>query len=232
MFCKFCGTQMNDGDLFCPNCGKQQISESGSASSAGTGSAAQQATSTTQTAQPQAQTQPTAQPQLQATQYVAKKSNAGVIGAVVGVVVVAAVLLGYMFVIKPQQEAKRIAETQQKVAEFLRSVGQNEHANAIIKYGINAKDGSGWTALKVAARNNSRDVAQLLINAKADINAKDNDGYTALIVAVGNNSRDVVQLLINAKADINARDNNGYTALAYAQDAQMQQLLRNAGATY
>lgn len=56
----------------------------------------------------------------------AKKSNAGVIC----IVVIVVVLLGYMFVIKPQQEAKRIAEMQrleaQRTAERQRLEAQRQ----------------------------------------------------------------------------------------------------------
>ena len=69
--------------------------------------------------------------------------------------------------------------------------------------------GSGFfnqTALQVAASNNSKEAAQLLITHKADIEARDEDNKTPLFAAAFSNSTEVARLLITHKADIEARD--------------------------
>ena len=61
-------------------------------------------------------------------------------------------------------------------------------------------------ALQVAAFNNSKEAAQLLITHKADIEARDEDNKTPLFAAAFSNSTEVARLLITHKADIEARD--------------------------
>ena len=58
----------------------------------------------------------------------------------------------------------------------------------------------------MAAFNGHLDVAEYLVNQKADINAKDKDNYTPLHIAAQNSHLSVVECLINQKADINAKD--------------------------
>lgn len=91
----------------------------------------------------------------------------------------------------------------------------------------------GNTALIIAAHNNDRDVAQLLLDAGADINAKNSPGYTALMAAVSAirespsterphwraGSPDAVRLLLDRGANVNARTNSDVTALMVAAGA-------------
>ena len=79
-----------------------------------------------------------------------------------------------------------------------------------------SKDNVGETALHAAARDNSLEVATLLIDSGADIEAKNEAGETPLHYAAWQNSLEVAQLLIDSGADINAKDNDGNTALHWA----------------
>ena len=78
---------------------------------------------------------------------------------------------------------------------------------------------AGETALIVAAKHGSLDVAKLL--AKQEAGIKDNQGKTALMWA-GDNV-EMVKLLIKHEAGI--KDNNGWTALMWAEEKQNKDLL-------
>ena len=64
-----------------------------------------------------------------------------------------------------------------------------------LKAEVNAKDGNGQTPLHVAARNNSLEVAELLISSGAEVNAKDNRGETPLHLAAWNGHQKMKELL-------------------------------------
>lgn len=53
MFCKFCGTQINDDDLFCPNCGQRRTNVASGANASGTGTTQQQQQTANATQTPQ-----------------------------------------------------------------------------------------------------------------------------------------------------------------------------------
>ncbi|WP_460201825.1 ankyrin repeat domain-containing protein [Scytonema sp. NUACC21] len=65
-------------------------------------------------------------------------------------------------------------------------------------------------------RDETGEIAKMLIAAGADINAKDINGRTPLILAAEFCNAEVAAILIQAGADINAKDNDGNTALMYA----------------
>ncbi len=69
------------------------------------------------------------------------------------------------------------------------------------------KDGwkQDWTPLHWAAANGHKDVAEFLLENKADVNAKDVDDETPLDLAATNGYKDVVELLLANKADVNAK---------------------------
>lgn len=120
----------------------------------------------------------------------------------------------------------------------LLSLNINEVQNAI-KEGANVnainKNGSGNTALIVAALGNRLGIAKLLIDSGADVNVKNNFDQTALMLAAANNNRlEMSKLLIGAKADVNAIDNYGKTALVYAivnDRLEIAKLLIDSGAS-
>ncbi|MGC3960253.1 MAG: ankyrin repeat domain-containing protein [Verrucomicrobiota bacterium] len=59
----------------------------------------------------------------------------------------------------------------------------------------------------------NKEVAQALIEAKANVNALDPNGRTPLHWAAAGNRTELVELLVKAGADVNLRDGNGKTAL-------------------
>ena len=96
----------------------------------------------------------------------------------------------------------------------------------------------GQTPLHLAARQNSYDVAQLLINRGADVNETDKDkdgesGWTPLHYAAKKNAAEVAQLLLRRGADGNATSKSGLTPLHTAvryKAREVTQLLIGHGA--
>lgn len=96
---------------------------------------------------------------------------------------------------------------------------------------VNAKDGTGDTALMEASFHGYHDVVQLLLAKGADANATDSMGRNALLRACERGGHlDVVQLLIAKGADVNAKNNRGQTPPSHAKNAEVKALLVKAGA--
>ena len=81
---------------------------------------------------------------------------------------------------------------------------------------LSSIDDNGETPLHCAAYQGHKDVAQLLLNDKADVNAKDSRGATPLHYAAIGGYKDVAELLLANKADVNAKANDGQTPLHLA----------------
>lgn len=81
---------------------------------------------------------------------------------------------------------------------------------------INKKNGQGQTPLHIAARNGSKNVAEVLIERGAKVGAKDNEGRTPLHLASENGHAPVIDLLIANRAQVNSRDKMGRTPLHHA----------------
>ncbi len=100
--------------------------------------------------------------------------------------------------------------------------GYLEKARALLKENPNlvfAKDNnSGSTPLHLAARNDHKDVAELLLANNVNVDAKNLNAQTPLDLAALGGHKDMVELLLANKADISARDGNGDTPLLYATD--------------
>jgi len=62
------------------------------------------------------------------------------------------------------------------------------------------------------------DVAQILLQCKADVNVRNKEGETPLIYAAGSASETYVDLLLANGADVTVRNNEGKTAREVAED--------------
>jgi ankyrin repeat protein len=81
---------------------------------------------------------------------------------------------------------------------------------------ISHKGFFGASPLHNAAEYGNKDIAEFLLEKKADIEAKDYSGRTPLHWAAFMGHRDVAAVLLAHQADINAKDNDGGTPLHYA----------------
>jgi ankyrin repeat protein len=72
------------------------------------------------------------------------------------------------------------------------------------------------TTLHVAARFGEIEIAQMLIDAKADLNLQDEDGETPLHLAAFNGYEEIVRMLIDAGTKLNVQNEDGNTPLHYA----------------
>ena len=108
---------------------------------------------------------------------------------------------------------KKLAAAQSANSRLFKAAPSGTAADirAAIKAGadVNARDEYGWTALMVAAQNNTNpDVVKALLAAGADVNARDKTGnensWTVLMAALQNTNPDVVKVLLAAgAADVN-----------------------------
>ena len=73
---------------------------------------------------------------------------------------------------------------------------------------------------------------KLLIENGASVDQTDKDGKTPLMVASENGYADIVKLLIENGAFVNQRDADGETPLILARNADVVQVLLDAGATW
>lgn len=96
---------------------------------------------------------------------------------------------------------------------------------------VNARDGSGNTALMEAARWGTPEIVALLLDRGAAVTAKNKYGDTPLIEAALSGHAESVRLLIGKAADVNAKNNKGDTALGQAKAfPEIIGLLKAAGA--
>lgn len=95
------------------------------------------------------------------------------------------------------------------------SNGLSRVARRLIDAGVDldAKDYSGWTAMKHASCIGRDEIVQALIEAGADLNLPDEEGWTPLIGAASKAAWTTMDLLIKAGADVNHQAVGGTTAL-------------------
>jgi ankyrin repeat protein len=108
---------------------------------------------------------------------------------------------------------------------------------ALLKQGVdpNGAQGDGSTALHWAAMNGNRELADLLIAAKANVKAETRlAGITPLFLAVKSGAAGIVEDLLKANADVNRANASGTTPLmmaAAAGDPATVQVLIEHGAS-
>lgn len=81
---------------------------------------------------------------------------------------------------------------------------------------VEDKDPNGFQAIGLASLMGNANVAQVLLDKKADVNAKDEDGETPLMKASAEGHLEVVKLLLAAGADPDALDKNDMSAIKKA----------------
>jgi ankyrin repeat protein len=102
---------------------------------------------------------------------------------------------------------------------------------------VDARDNDGETPLHTVVLSNGsgsskKEMAQLLIDNKADVDAKDKSGETPLHKAASASGRfdvkELVQLLLDNGADKEARSKYGYTPLREAKGEVRELLTRHS----
>ncbi len=248
MFCKYCGYELEDDSLFCPQCGKNLDKE----------------ISTREVTPSVAKDKiPTKQ-----------KKNLGKKIAIVIIVIVAVRTIGRIAYTKtstPKENKSKVENNSLALVQAVRSnsidevkrlINNGTDVNGMVKLGdvtltpLTMASINGFTdvakllidsgayvnlripysvnvdlaALDYAAMFNSLEIAQLLIEKGANIEAKDAYGSTALMYAARENAIDVAKLLIENGADINAKGSDGKTVLMHAKSSvDVAKLLINRG---
>lgn len=98
---------------------------------------------------------------------------------------------------------------------------------------VNARNDSGWTALKIAVLRRKQEIIKVLLGAGADTTVKDERGNSLLIDAATLGDIALVNHFAAAGVDINAGNKDGWTALVYVacgSDTEMLKALIAAGA--
>ncbi len=75
------------------------------------------------------------------------------------------------------------------------------------------------------AKNNSKEVTELLLEKGANIEATNNEGLTALMRAASNNSKEMAELLIKKGANKNVRNSEGKGLLEIVDSDKMKEFL-------
>ena len=93
---------------------------------------------------------------------------------------------------------------------------------------VDARDGTGATALAAAAYGNHVEVARTLIDAGADVDAKDDTVQSAYLIATSEVGDDpaLLDLTLDAGADVNAKDSYDGTGLIRAADRGHAEIVR------
>ncbi|XP_057330299.1 ankyrin repeat domain-containing protein 17-like [Microplitis mediator] len=97
------------------------------------------------------------------------------------------------------------------------------------KIDTDVKHRNGVTALQVAAKANSSEIVQLLVDHGADVNAHCKDrgyGYTALHYAVMNNNSAMIEFLLSKGARVDVKSNDGKTILHFAIGTRNEDIIK------
>lgn len=97
--------------------------------------------------------------------------------------------------------------------------GNIEEVQRLVEAGadLSTKDGSGLTALHLAAWNGHTKTAAVLLEHGALVHAKSNYGSTPLHAASDKGHHETAQLLLNKSATVDATNNGGLTPLHYGK---------------
>ena len=99
-------------------------------------------------------------------------------------------------------------------------MGHNESVKLLIEAGANVNLAAQEEApILVSIQNNTPDVLQSLIDARADVNKANEHGETALIHATAAEKTDFMKILMNAGADAHHKTKNGHNAFEFAEGA-------------
>jgi len=91
---------------------------------------------------------------------------------------------------------------------------------------VEAKTDLGLTPLHWASARNHIEIAKFLLERGADVKAKDNWRWTPLHWASARNYIEIAKLLLERGADVEAKDEFGRTPLDFADDDEMEALLK------
>nr|WP_245432753.1 ankyrin repeat domain-containing protein [Mesorhizobium loti] len=108
------------------------------------------------------------------------------------------------------EPALNIAATRGDVASVLKLIAEGAR--------IDARDGSGATALLVATHANQPEVAKALIDAGADVNAKDNIEDSPYLYAGARGHLEILKMTLAHGADLKSINRYGGTALIPASE--------------
>lgn len=98
---------------------------------------------------------------------------------------------------------------------------------------VNGAAYDGFNALMIASRDNSLDMARVLVEKGADVNIMaEAFCYTPILIAVMNDSVDCVRYLIECGANVHGTDYDGNPLLKISENETIRQLLLDAGAQW
>lgn len=83
-----------------------------------------------------------------------------------------------------------------------------------------------YNALMLAVTKGNQQMAQTLLQYKANPNARNAAGLTPLMIAAHNNQEMMVSLLLKAGANVHAKGSDGKTALALAKESEAHQVIQ------
>jgi truncated hemoglobin YjbI len=117
------------------------------------------------------------------------------------------------------------------VGNECRSAGTGNVVRTLVRAGakVDAQEGAkNCTALHMAARRGSVEIAEALLDCEADIEARDSVGDTPLRRSVNCDKVEIAALLISKGADIHSQGSKGRTPYLAARSVGMKRLLQAA----
>ena len=84
---------------------------------------------------------------------------------------------------------------------------------------VNQKNIGGATALHIASRNGSVEIAKILIENGANVNVADNEGWTPIMRAALSKNPELIKIFLNVGADPRKMNSSGETAIIHASSS-------------